>query len=243
MQPLLYFTILFGAGMIPTTSSQQPPYQPCHSPYKTPFSLSLETPCYDTLHASPALGYEVRSYPATLPQHTRSVSMVQANLTGRVPTLREAVLNGASFILCYFEGACNSAHQTIYDSRTVPLLVHPPRQATFSDNWLITMSFAPSRWPPGSAVPPGENDLQVLPFLAPSLVVAQHCSAAGPPGPLQPDFDACLSLLETHKKSLLKAGFDIDMSGAFSPTYAYFTGQNATEPPYDFEVWLSVKRV
>jgi hypothetical protein len=240
---LFYFTI-FGAGLIGTSSQPPPPsYQPCHSPYKTPFSVSLETPCYDSLHASPALGYEVRSYPATQPQHVRGVSMVQANLTGRVPTLSEAVLNGATFILCYFEGACNSAHQTIYDSRTVPLLVQPPRTAAFADNWLITMALAPSQWPPGSTIPPGENDLQVLPFLSPSLVVAQHCLAAGPPGPLQSDFDSCLTLLQTHKKSLLKAGFDIDLNGPYSPTYAYFTGQNATEPPYDFEVWLSVKKV
>jgi hypothetical protein len=209
------------------------PYTPCHAPYGTLAAAAFETPCFSTL-ATLGAGVQVRSYP-----HARTAQLVHVNLTGRIANFSEAVSNGAEFLFCYFFGACSAAHENLYSSRTVPLLVRPPQRGAKGDPaWAIDMALAPSLWP--GPAPAGENGITILP-LASALVAARHCAA--PAQPTEGDFLACLALLHGEAGALRGAGFAIDAAGPWTPTYAFFTLQNQTAPPFDLEVWASVKRV
>ena len=209
-------------------------YSPCRAPYETPASAAFETPCYDTLHESGALA--VRRYPAA-PPHARIAQVVHVNLTSAITDFDEAVLNGAEFLFCYFQGACSVSHASAYTSRTVPLLVRPPQRAGGDGDWAIDMAMAPSRWP--GPVPAGENGIDIVPLDA--LVAARHCTARAAPG--EADFAACFKALEADAPALRAAGFEILTTGEWTPTFAYFTFQNQTAPPWDFEVWASLVRV
>ena len=212
-------------------------YTPCRAPYATPLALQLETPCAHALLTAGEL--QVRRYAAP---GARAVQLVRANLTAAVASFPEAVDNGALFLLCYFQGACSTAHAEHYASRTVPLLVRPPRQGGGGGGgaWLLDMALAPSQWP--GAAPAGEDGLQVLPLAQDTLVAALHCAAGGAPGPTQAEFEACAARLQAQAGALRAAGWELQAAGEWSPTYAYFTGQNQSAPPYDFEVWASVQR-
>jgi len=209
-------------------------YTPCHAPYDTPAAAAFETPCFDTLHSAGAL--EVRRYPAA-PPHARTAQVVHVNLTGVITDFDEAVSNGVEFLFCYFEGACSVAHASAYASRTVPLLVRPPQRAGGDGNWAIDMAMAPSRWP--GAVPAGENGIDVVPLDA--LVAARHCTARAAPG--EADFAACLAALEADAPALRAAGFAINATGEWTPSFAYYSFQNQSAPPFDIEVWASLARV
>ena len=213
-------------------------YTPCHAPYAGPLSRQFETPCFERLFSDDARGVEVRRYAAP---HDRAIQDVRANLTGEVGTLAEAALNGAEFVFCYLQGACSTAHSNNYASRSVPLTVRPPRAGSGPGGdgyWRVEMALAPSQWP--GAAPPGESGIDVVPRAA-ALVASQHCVAQAPPGPVEADFRACEAVLVAEAAALKAAGFLIDGTGLYSPTYAFYTGQNETDPALlDFEVWLSV---
>jgi hypothetical protein len=238
---MLAVALAAGALVGGAVAAAPPSYTPCHAPYAGPLSTAFETPCFDSLFVDEARGLQVRRYAAP---HARAIQDVRANLTGEV-TFAEAALNGAAFVFCYLEGACSTAHANHYASRTVPLTVRPPRAGDGPAGagwWRVEMALAPSQWP--GAAPAGENDIAVVPR-ATALVASKHCVAAAPPGPDEADFRACLSLLEGDDAGkLAAAGFDVDSRGAYTPTFAYFTGQNETDPKLlDFEVWVSVRAV
>ncbi len=210
------------------------PYTPCHAPYDTPAAAAFETPCFATLATLGAGAVQVRSYP-----HHRTAQLVHVNLSGQLSNYSEAVSNGAEFLFCYFFGACSVAHENLYASRTVPLLVRPPQRGARGDPaWAIDMALAPSLWP--GPAPAGENGINILP-LDDALVAARHCAA--PAQPTEEDFLACLAQLQGEAGALRGAGFAVDAAGPWTPTYAFFTLQNQTAPPFDLEVWASVKRV
>ena len=213
------------------------PYAPCRAPYATPAALAFETPCFDTLATLGATS--VRRYPATAPAHARAAQVVHINLTGVITNFNEAVLNGVEFLFCYFAGACSTAHASLYDSRTVPLLVRPPQRGGGGGDatWAIDKAAAPPRWP--GAAPAGENGIDIVALDA--LVAARHCTARGPP--VEADFLECLTALEADTPALRKAGFAVDAAGEWSPAFAYYSFQNQSAPPFDFEVWESVTRV
>lgn len=210
-------------------------YSPCRAPYDTPAAAAFEQPCYDTLHSVGAL--EVRRYPSAAPKHARVAQVVHVNLTGEITDYDEAVSNGVEFLFCYFAGACAVSHTNAYASRTVPLLVRPPQRSGGDGNWAVDMAMAPSLWP--GPVPAGENGINVVPLDA--LVAARHC--ASPVAPTEADFAACLAALERDMPALRAAGFAVNKTGEWTPTFAYFSLQNQTVPPFDIEVWVSVARV
>jgi hypothetical protein len=212
-------------------------YAPCHAPYSTPAAAAFETPCYDSVHTLSGGSVEVRRYPSAAPLHARKVQLIHVNLTGAVSSFDEAVSNGAEFLFCYFFGACSISHANVYASRTVPLLVRPPQRARGGDPaWAVDMAMAPSQWP--GPVPAGENGINVVPL--DTLVAARHCTAAGQP--VEADFANCLTTLQAEAPALQRAGFAIDAAGAWTPTYAFYSLQNQTAPPFDIEVWVSVLR-
>ena len=90
-------------------------------------------------------------------------------------------------------------------------------------------------------MPAGENGIDVVRL--DSLIAARHCTAGGAPG--EADFKACLAELEADAPALKQAGFFIDASGTWTPTYAYYTFQNETltASSCDFEVLVSVTRI
>lgn len=209
-------------------------YTPCRAPYDTPAAAAFEMPCYDTLHATGAL--EVRRYPAS-PPHARTAQVVHVNLTGKITNFTEAVPFGIEFLFCYFQGACSVSHASAYSSRTVPLLVRPPQRGGGDGNWAFDMAMAPSRWP--GPVPAGENGIDVVQLDA--LVAARHCTTRA--APVEIDFAACLAALEADAPALRAAGFAINSTGEWTPTYAYFDFENQTAPPWDIEVWATLSRV
>lgn len=213
-------------------------YTPCHAPYSTPAAAAFEAPCYDLVHALSGGSVEVRRYPSAKPSYARKIQLIHVNITGAVSSFDEAVSNGVEFLFCYFFGACSVSHANTYASRTVPLLVRPPQRPRGGDpNWAVDMAMAPSLWP--GPVPAGENWINVVPLAA--LVAARHCVAAGQP--VEADFETCLAALHADAPALRRAGFAVDAAGVWTPTYAYFSFQNQTLPPFDFEVWVSVYAV
>jgi len=205
---------------------------PCRAPYATPAAAAFETPCADALFSAGAL--EVRRYPAA---RARPAQLAHVNFTARGVSFAEALLNGAEFLFCYFEGACNAAHEDLYALRTVPLTLR--RAGGAAPLWLTDMALAPSRLP--GAAPRGENGIEVLPLGA--LVAARHCDARAQPQ--EADFDACWGELAAaaSRGTLRAAGWALDEGGAWNGTRAFFTFQNQTEPPFDFEVWGSAVAV
>ena len=212
-------------------------YTPCHAPYSTPAAAAFETPCFDLVHSLSGGSVQVRRYPSAEPSHARKAQLIHVNLTGAVSSFDEAVSNGAEFLFCYFSGACSVSHANASASRTVPLLVRAPQRARGGDPaWAVDMAMAPSQWP--GPVPAGENGINVVPLDA--LVAARHCAAAGQP--VEADFAACLAALHADAPALQRAGFTVDEAGAWTPTFAFFSLQNQTAPPFDIEVWVSVLR-
>jgi len=215
----------------------------CFAPYKTPQAANFTTPCYAVRAVVPGSGLEVREYLSLAPT---PVVTARAALPLAVGSLDEAVLNGVEFLVCYLFGACSTTHVNVFDARTVPLLLRPAVKGTDRSSWIADWPLAPSApvlQPYPAGVPPGESGITVEPFgtpAAPVLVAAQTCFAAGLPG--QADFSACQDELD-HNVAGLAAEWELT-SGEFTPTYAYYTGQNA-EPGQDFplEVWASVRRL
>ena len=228
-------TMAFRSLLSAALSALAAGYEACHAPYATLAAHAFETPCSDRLHSG-AGGVEVRRYPSSSPTHARTAQLIHVNLTGAITNFSEAVSNGVEFLFCYFEGACSTAHASAYASRTVPLLVRPPQRGGGDGSWAIDMAMAPSQWP--GPVPPGENGIDVVPLAA--LVAARHCTA--PAAPTEDDFAACLAQLERDAPALRAAGFAVDRDGEFTPTFAWFTLQNQSAPPFDIEAWVSVVR-
>jgi hypothetical protein len=238
-QGLIRGLLLLGAALLLQLASAAPPT--CYAPYKTPQCANFTTPCYAVRAVLDGTGCEIREYLSLEPT---PVVTARADLPNAVGSLDEAVLNGVEFILCYFEGACSTTHVNVFDARTVPVLLRPPQKGGDRIAWQIDWPIAASAvavQPYPAAVPPGESGVVIKPFgtpAAPVLVAVQTCFAPARL-PTQADFTACEAELLLNVAGL--PGWEIT-AGLYTPTYAYYTGQNS-EAGQDFplEVWASVR--
>lgn len=201
---------------------------PCYAPFNN--LTVLETPCY-TVEKRAGAALELRRYAGS------EAFVAQSNASAQITTYQEALMMTSFYVIDYLTGD-NTRNKSLLSSRTVPLTLHPP---TPNNNfWLGRMALAPSQWPPHSTPPAPRGalsqEIAIAPFGRGAILLAsQRQQFTSTPQPS--DYDAlCTSLTG----SLALLGAKLDASSPFSPTHAYYYGEDTINPAYDAECWLGV---
>lgn len=205
--------------------------QVCHFPYNN-LTRTLQSACFTVLGSE--AGFEVREYSNS---RDPGALVVRFNVSSQVTTYQEAFELGTFTVLGYFTGATNARHTSLLDARTTPLLLRPSRPASRTP-WFIDMAIAPGIVP---HPPPPTEGVEVVPLVPgpPILLAARHEQLGS--GPQPSDFKACAAALVVSLRG--STSWRYNASSPVSPSFAYFTGQEDFEGPYDIECWVGIDRV
>ena len=201
-------------------------------------TFPFEEVCYKVLiNGTGAL--QLREYAAGA---GAAATLVTFNASNTITVYQEALEMTAFYVIDYFIGASNALNKSLLSARTVPLALRPPSAA--NPGWLGFMAAAPSKFPPGAALPKPLYGLELAPLGAGGgeeavLIAAKRAVLYETPQPS--DFDAlCASLKAGVAKQL--PGYRVDEASVYTPTHARFFGFEFFGGTFEIECWVGVKK-
>jgi hypothetical protein len=212
-------------------------YKPCHMPY-TPFTQSVESPCFATVGRPLSHGVRVRLYDAA---HDNGATLVSSNVSAALQPWQNGLEVSVNHLFNYFTGNGNAAGADLTSAMTAPLMFRPARGTTASDQpWAAEMVLQPSVWPTKSTPPSPARGFVELAAFGPLQVAVLHQRFQAPPA--QSDFEACDAQL---RKVVAASGqWTVDAEDPRTPTFAFYFPRDDMPPvpkgPFDIECWAVV---
>jgi hypothetical protein len=200
------------------------------------------TPCAAPPGIVPVLP-ESLCYKDVVPTNPSGVSVRQyngnPNATFVVASGRGAYVGGVqasiASVISYFAGS-NDDQRNILSARTVPFAVVPSAGGSF---WTAYMEVSPTQFPDDFLIPrPNPNQGVALEKVNANLglVAVFAFNTTGFPY-IENVEEACGAINE----STLPAGYAINTTNPFSPTYAFYNGESSVN--FTSECWMSVYKL
>jgi hypothetical protein len=212
-------------------------FKPCHLPY-TPFTKSVESPCFATVGRPLAQGVSVRKYDAAL---DHGATLVSANVSAGLQPWLNGLEVSANHLFEYFTGMGNADGANLTAYLTAPLMFRPARGTTASGQpWFAEMVLQPSAWPANSTPPSPARNFVELSVFGPLQLAVLHRRFQAPPS--QSDFEACDA--ELRKVVATSGQWTVDAEDPRTPTFAFYFPRDDEPPvpkgPFDIECWAVV---
>ena len=155
----LFTVLVYICGCEATATLQA--FKPCHMPY-TPFTRSVESPCYSVVGQLPQ-NVQLRKY---APAIDNFATVISANVSAALQPWINGLEITANHMFEYFTGAGNSKNESLTAYLTAPLMFRPAGGDTpDASPWFVDMALQPSVWGRDSQPPgPARGFVQVLPF-------------------------------------------------------------------------------
>lgn len=183
--------------------------------------------CYDELVPTNPSGISIREYGGGNPNATFVSGVGAGGYINGVPSSIAAVLN-------YFAGA-NDEQRNILTARTVPFAIIPPGRG--SNYWVAHIQVSPTQFPDSFLIPrpnPGATLSRVIDNIDLIAVFAFNTTGL----PYVENFEEACGVIQN---STLPAGYAINTTSAWSPTYVFYNGQNSAD--FQSECWMAVMKV
>jgi hypothetical protein len=192
-------------------------------PY-TPFTNSVESPCFATVGSPLSQGVSVRIYDAAV---DNGATVVSSNVSAALQPWGNGLEVSANHLFEYFTGPGNAAGANLTAYLTAPLMFRPARGNTASGQpWFAEMVLQPSAWPAESNPPSPAKGFVELAAFGPLQLAVLHRSLKAPPS--ESDFEACDA--ELRKVVAASGRWTVNAEDPHTPTFAfYFPGM--TSPP------------
>jgi len=208
-------------------------FKPCHMPY-TPFTKSVESPCFATVSPPLSYGISVRIYDAAV---DNGATLVSSNVSAALQPWQDGLEVSVNHLFEYFTGNGNADDADLTAYLTAPLMFRPARS---DQPWYAEMVLKPSAWPANSTPPSPARGFVELSVFGPLQVAVLHRSFQAPPS--QSDFEACDAEL---RKVVAKSGqWTVDAEDRRTPTFAFYFPRDDMPPtpkgPFDIECWVVV---
>lgn len=226
LPPLLALVLVAGSAA----------FKPCHMPY-TPFTKSIESPCFAAVGSPLPQGVTVRNYGAAV---DNGATVVSSNVSADLQPWQDGLEITVNHMFDYFTGA-NAENATLTAYLTAPLMFRPARGTTSSGQpWFAEMVLQPSAWPAKSTPPSPTRGFVELEVFGPLQVAVLHRSFKVPP--VEGDFEACDA--ELRKVVAASGQWTVDAEDPHTPTYAFYFPRDDMPPfpkgPFDIECWAVV---
>jgi len=213
--------LLLGAVALARLASAANPAPPCAAPPGI-VPVVNESLCFTELVPVNPSGVSVRQY--GIPANATFVSAVAG---GVWPS---GVQSGIASILSYFTGA-NDEQRNIAAARTTPFAVIPPKAG---NTYATYMQVSPAQFPDDFLIPrpnPPVKTSLVSDNIGPIAVFQFNTTGF-------PYLENCEEACGVIQNSTLPAGWAVNTSSAWSPTFVFYNGQ--ADANFTSECWMAV---
>ena len=215
MYRLLLLSLVSLAGAAPSGCTAPPGIVP----------VLPEALCYELVEPVNPSGVSIRQY-----KGAHNSTLANGGGNGPYPS---GAQNAIATVLNYFSGA-NDDNENILTARTVPFLLVPP--GSRSPYWAASLEVSPTQYPDSFLIPhPNPNTGVSLTSVNDELslfAVFQYNTTGFPY--IEYIQEACGVL----QNATLPSGYAINTTNFWTPTYAFYNGENDAE--YTSECWVAV---
>ena len=213
--------LLLLLGALARLASAADPAPPCAAPAGI-VPVVNESLCFTELAPTNPSGVSIRQY--GFPANATFVTAVGG---GAWPT---GIQSGIASVLSYFSGA-NDEQRNIMSARTTPFAVIPPKAG---NSYTVNMQVSPSQFPDDFLIPrpnPPVRTSLVVNNIGPIAVFQFNTSGF-------PYLENCEEACGVIQNSTLPAGWAVNTTSAWSPTFVFYNGQ--ADVNFTSECWMAV---
>lgn len=208
-------------------AASKPPAPPCAAPPGI-VPVVNESLCYQTVEPTNPSGVTIRQY--GFPPNATFATGVGSG------AFLPGVQGSIAAVLSYFSGA-NDQQRDISAAKTTPFAVIPPKPPAVSGTWIANLQISPSQFPDDFLIPRPNPPVR-LSHVAdniglPAYIAVFQFNTTG-----FPYLENCQEACGVIQNSTLPAGYAVNTSHPWSPTFVFYNGQNSVN--FTSECWMVV---
>ena len=220
-----YLSLVLASGFA-GASAGKPPAPPCAAPPGI-VPVVNESLCFQMIEPTNPSGVSIRQY--GFPPNATFATGVGGG------AFLQGVQGSIASVLSYFAGA-NDQQRDISAAKTTPFAIIPPKNAA-SGTWTANLQISPSQFPDAFLIPrpnpPVRLSLVADDIGLPAYIAVFQFNTTG-----FPYLENCQEACGVIQNSTLPAGYAINASHPFSPTFVFYNGQNSVN--FTSECWMAV---